>query len=439
MPNGLDPDPQNEVTILQAICLTLGISPRYVEGQTEVVLLRLVLGAISVLVQQEGGGGGGTGDMTKAVYDPDNLATQLAGANGQGIDAAAFLTALGATTVGKNLFTIGDPGAIAFARVNANNSITLLSASDFRTAIGAGISNFSGAYGDLSGLPTLGSAAAEDVAFFQEAMADASQAEMEAGLETALRAMSPLRVAQAIVALAPSGAVVISNPVYTWNAIDASGAGTFISDDVDPHSATTLAFNVVSKYGSANWRDFLTQNFLRVDVQAMYLQLTSVVSKKVSFFRVSSVTAPGGQLTLSIAPSYIDAATTFSGDYEFQFVLSPPGQADWNEATSTLPTFIANKPALGTAAAAAATDFATAAQGAAADSAIQPGNGGLVPADTGWTANADAGDKTAAIPTMPDVSALEAISTGFGAWADAMDKKLKAVETALAAALRPNA
>jgi hypothetical protein len=40
---------------------------------------------------------------------------------------------------------------------------------------------------------------------------------------------------------------------------------------------------------------------------------------------------------------------------------------------------------------------------------------------------------------MPDVSALEAISTGFEAWAQAMDKKMKAMEAALATALRPNA
>lgn len=44
---------------------------------------------------------------------------------------------LGATTIGSNLFTLTNPGAITFPRFNADNTISTLSASDFRTAIGA--------------------------------------------------------------------------------------------------------------------------------------------------------------------------------------------------------------------------------------------------------------------------------------------------------------
>jgi hypothetical protein len=47
-------------------------------------------------------------------------------------------TSLGATTVGSNLFTLTNPSAITFLRVNADNTVSALSASDFRTAIGAG-------------------------------------------------------------------------------------------------------------------------------------------------------------------------------------------------------------------------------------------------------------------------------------------------------------
>jgi hypothetical protein len=53
-------------------------------------------------------------------------------------------THLGATTIGDNLFTLANPGAISFPRFNANNTVSALSASDFRTAIGAGTSNTSG-------------------------------------------------------------------------------------------------------------------------------------------------------------------------------------------------------------------------------------------------------------------------------------------------------
>lgn len=53
-------------------------------------------------------------------------------------NAAAARTTLGATTVGGNYFTLANPGAITFPRMNADNTISALSAADFRTAIGAG-------------------------------------------------------------------------------------------------------------------------------------------------------------------------------------------------------------------------------------------------------------------------------------------------------------
>jgi len=55
-----------------------------------------------------------------------------------GLTAATGRTSLGATTVGTNLFTLADPGAISFLRVNADNTVSALNAADFRTAIGAG-------------------------------------------------------------------------------------------------------------------------------------------------------------------------------------------------------------------------------------------------------------------------------------------------------------
>ena len=58
--------------------------------------------------------------------------------------------------------------------------------------------------------------------------------------------------------------------------------------------------------------------------------------------------------------------------------------ADW--AASSGDAVILNKPALGTAAAAATTDFATAAQGSLADTAIQPGDPALTDARE-WTAS----------------------------------------------------
>jgi hypothetical protein len=55
-----------------------------------------------------------------------------------GLVAATGRTSLGGTTVGQSMFTLTNPSAITFPRFNADNSVTALSAADFRTAIGSG-------------------------------------------------------------------------------------------------------------------------------------------------------------------------------------------------------------------------------------------------------------------------------------------------------------
>jgi len=53
-------------------------------------------------------------------------------------DAGNARINLGATTVGSSVFTLTNPSAIRFLRVNADNTVSALSDADFRTAIGAG-------------------------------------------------------------------------------------------------------------------------------------------------------------------------------------------------------------------------------------------------------------------------------------------------------------
>lgn len=75
-----------------------------------------------------------------------------------------------------------NPKVTPFVRgVNA----TATDAGEFRTAIGAGTSSFDGAYGSLSGTPTLGTAAAEDVGAFAAAVHTHSIADVT-GLQTEL-------------------------------------------------------------------------------------------------------------------------------------------------------------------------------------------------------------------------------------------------------------
>ena len=58
--------------------------------------------------------------------------------------AASARTSLGATTIGGSLFTLTNPSAVSFPRFNENNTVSPLSAADFRTAIGAGTSSTTG-------------------------------------------------------------------------------------------------------------------------------------------------------------------------------------------------------------------------------------------------------------------------------------------------------
>jgi hypothetical protein len=95
-----------------------------------------------------------------------SLTTQVTGtlpiANG-GTNAtteSGARTNLGATTVGSNFFTLANPSAIRFPRINADNTVSVLTDSDFRTAIGAGTGNGTvtsvGGTGTVNGLTLTG-------------------------------------------------------------------------------------------------------------------------------------------------------------------------------------------------------------------------------------------------------------------------------------------
>jgi hypothetical protein len=84
---------------------------------------------------------GGTG-ATNAANARQNLGSTTVGdALFIATNAAAARTTIGATTVGSSVFTLANPSAITFLRLNADNTASSLSASDFRSAIGLGETN----------------------------------------------------------------------------------------------------------------------------------------------------------------------------------------------------------------------------------------------------------------------------------------------------------
>src|SRR5690606_25506885 len=79
---------------------------------------------------------GGPVTSSGTITTAGNLGTANGGTGAT--SASGARTNLGATTVGANLFTLANPSAVSFIRINADNTVTARSAADFRTDIGAG-------------------------------------------------------------------------------------------------------------------------------------------------------------------------------------------------------------------------------------------------------------------------------------------------------------
>ncbi len=82
------------------------------------------------------------GTITVGVWNGTEISVARGGTGATSAPDAR--TNLGATTLGSNIFTITNPSAVRFPRFNADNTISSLSAADFRTAIGAGTSSTTG-------------------------------------------------------------------------------------------------------------------------------------------------------------------------------------------------------------------------------------------------------------------------------------------------------
>lgn len=108
-----------------------------------------------------------------------------------------------ATTVGQNVVKLANPSAITFPRFNADNTVSALSASDFRTAIGAGSYDFtlSGTAGQTYTLPsttaTIARTDASNTFTGRQLFSDTTQA--TTGLDGALQTDGGLSVVKAAV------------------------------------------------------------------------------------------------------------------------------------------------------------------------------------------------------------------------------------------------
>jgi hypothetical protein len=87
------------------------------------------------------------GAVVGPVSSTDNALAVFNGATGKLIKNSSFVP----TIVGSGLINLTDPGAIRFLRINANNTVSTLSDTDFRTAIGAGTSSTVGTVTSVGG------------------------------------------------------------------------------------------------------------------------------------------------------------------------------------------------------------------------------------------------------------------------------------------------
>jgi hypothetical protein len=98
-----------------------------------------------------------TGSSGSCTGNAANVTGTVAIANGGtgATTAANARTNLGATTVGANFFTLTNPSAITFPRINADNTVSALDAATFRTAIGAGTGSGNGTVTSVGGTGTV--------------------------------------------------------------------------------------------------------------------------------------------------------------------------------------------------------------------------------------------------------------------------------------------
>lgn len=249
---------------------------------------------------------------------------------------AAQRTTLGATTVGGSFFTLVNPSAITFPQINANNTVTALTAANFRTAIGAGTSSTTGTVTSVAatagtGIAITGSPITTSGTFDITNTAPDQVVSLTAGSNITITGTYPSFT------IASSGGGSMTYPSAGIALSTGTAWGTSITDN-------SSNWNTAYGWGNHASAGYLTSSSIGTTVQAYNLVLQNTTS--------SFTTADKTKLDGIASGAEVNV------------------NADWNSVSGDAQ--ILNKPTLGTAASTASTDYATAAQGAKADTALQP-------------------------------------------------------------------
>ena len=197
-----------------------------------------------------------------------SLGTDLAIADGGtgASTAAGARTNLGASTVGANLFTAANPSAITFVRINADNTVSLLDAATFRTAIGAGTGS-----GDVTGP---GSAVSANVATFNGTTGKVIQDSGKALPSGALVGTSDSQTLTNKTLTAPTVSGATLNSGYTEQVYTVSGTTPALSPTNGSIQTWTLSGNSTPTAGT--WADGQSLTLMVDDGTAYTITWTSI-------------------------------------------------------------------------------------------------------------------------------------------------------------------
>ena len=171
-----------------------------------------------------------------------NVTGTVAIANGgTGATTAALArTGLGATTLGGNLFTLANVAAIAFPRINADNTVSSLSAADFRTAIGAGTSSTSGTVTGVTGTAPIVSSGGTAPAISISAATTSAAGSMSSADKTKLDGIAAGATANTGTVTGVTGTAPIVSSGGTAPAISISAATTSAAGSMSSADKTKL-------------------------------------------------------------------------------------------------------------------------------------------------------------------------------------------------------
>jgi len=221
-------------------------------------------------------------------------------------------TNLGATTLGSNIFIVTNPSAITFPRFNADNTVSTLSAADFRTAIGAGTSSTTGTVTSIAtnnGITGGTITSTGTIELTGQALAFHNLATNGIITRTAADSVAARSIAVSGIGISVSNADGVSgNPTITSNASSGNTASTIVARD----ASGNFTAGVIS---ATDFNSTSDEN-LKTDILTISNPLEKVMSLRGVNFKWKSNNMAAIGLIAQEVEKVIPEAVGGTGDYK---------------------------------------------------------------------------------------------------------------------------